>query len=121
MENTTVYPFSRPIIYDQKSEQEQQQYAENQNREQNNPMDVPADYVPVIKTDKPITGVSDEKTLTKSNVNVVEIPNEVSEQANDSNKTKGFQLKQGYWGTVFATAAIVTVGYVLYAKFYKRK
>jgi hypothetical protein len=121
MENTTVYPFSRPIIYDQKSEQEQQQYAENQSREQNNRMDVPADYIPVIKTDKPIAGISDEKTLTKPNANVVEIPNEVSDKTKEANKTKSFQIKQGYWGTVFATAIGLTVGYVVYVKFLKRK
>lgn len=119
MGNTTVYPFSRPIIYDQKSEQEQQQYAENQNRAQYNPNVVPADYRPVMTTDKPIQGVSDEKTLSKPSISVIEVPEEVTITTDKVSKT--YEVKQGYWGTVFATAAIVTVGYFVYTKFLTKR
>ena len=119
MGSTTVYPFSRTIIYDQKSEQEQQEYAENQNRASVNPSVISADYIPVFKTDKPIAGVSDEKTLSKPSISVVEIPEVVETKTEKTSKK--FQLKQGYWGTVFATAGIVIVGYFVYTKFLTKR
>jgi len=121
MRNTKIYPFSSPIIYEQKTQEEQNQYAENQNRPSFDPLVVPADYRPVITTDKPIPGVSDERTLSQPSISVIEIPQQIRQQDSTEKVTKTFQVKQGYWGTVFATAGILTVGYFVYTKYFKKK
>ena len=54
-------------------------------------------------------------------ISVIEIPEPVSNQKSTERVTKTFQVKQGYWGTVFATAGILTVGYFVYTKYFKKK
>lgn len=119
---TKIYPFSSPIIYEQKTQEQQNQYAENQNRAQFDPLVVPADYRPIITTDKPIPGVSDTATLNKPTISVIEIPEVQQQQQQPTTEkvTRTFQVKQGYWGTVFATAGIFIVGYFVYKKYLKK-
>ena len=119
MEDIKVNPFSRPVVYDQKSEIEQQQYAEKQSRGVHDPMVVSSVYRDVMTTDKPIQGVSDEKTLTSVDSTAVKVPVQ-NEVKTPKVVTKGFVVKQGYWGTVFATAGIITVGYLLITKVLKK-
>ena len=121
MGDTKVYPFSSPIIYEQKTEEEQNQYTENLNRARFDRLVVPSDYRPVITTDKPIPGVSDDATLNKPTISVIEIPEVQQQQQPTTEKvTRTFEVKQGYWGTVFATAGIFIVGYFVYKKYLKK-
>ena len=125
MGDTKVYPFSSPIIYEQKTEEEQNQYTENLNRARFDPLVVPADYRPVITTDNPIPGVSDDVTLNKPSISVIEIPDvqqqQQQQQQTPEGVTRTFQVKQGYWGTVFATAGIFMIGYFVYKKYFNKK
>jgi len=123
MGDTKIYPFSRPIIYEQRTQEQQNQYTENQRGPKFDPLVVPADYQPVITTNNPIPGVSDNVTLSKPSISVIEIPDvqQQQQQQTPEGVTRTFQVKQGYWGTVFATAGILMIGYFVYKKYFNKK
>jgi hypothetical protein len=118
MSDISVFPFSRPLIYEQKSEEQQQKYAqEQQMRPSYDKLVVPADSIPVVNIDKPIEGVSDEKTLQKQS-SIVEIGTETT-GAKISKRSEGV-ITSKYWPTVIVTALITVSAYALYQKYGKK-
>lgn len=117
MSDISVFPFSRPLVYEQKSEAQQQKYAQQQqSRPSYDRLVVPADSIPVINTDKPIPGVSDEKTLSKQ-PQVVEIGPSTTTV---SKVTKSQEITSKYWPTVIVTAGLVVLSYLVYSKYVKK-
>ena len=118
MSDISVFPFSRPLVYEQKSEQQQQKYAQQQQmRPSYDRLVVPADSIPVVNTDKPIPGVSDEKTLQKQ-PQVIEIgPEKTSSKVSKSGDAV---ITSKYWPTLIVSALITVSAYVLYKKYAKK-
>jgi hypothetical protein len=118
MSDISVFPFSRPLVYEQKSEEQQQKYAqEQQMRPSYDRLVVPADSIPVVNTDKPIPGVSDEKTLS-AQPQVVEIGKETPKIA--SKVMKNDVITSKYWPTLIVTALITVGAYMVYTKYVKK-
>lgn len=117
MSDTVIYPFNRSIVYEQKTEQQQKKYAQEQSqRPSYDKLVVPADYRPVITTDKPVPGVSDEQTLSKQGGSAVEIQGGV-DMVDGKKLYEAQTITSKYWPTVLTTAAIMVIGYVVYTKF----
>ena len=117
MSDISVFPFSRPLVYEQKSEAQQQKYAQEQQRRPSyDRLVVPADSIPIINTDKPIPGVSDEKTLSKQ-PSVIEIGPVTPTGAK---LTKSEVITSKYWPTVIVTAGLVILSYLVYSKYVKK-
>ena len=71
MSNINVYPFTRKIVLEQKSQQEQNALMANVNKNVN-PLVTPADYTPVIVTNQPVAGVTDQLRTMKPSISVIE-------------------------------------------------
>lgn len=119
MSEINIYPFTRNIVLEQKSELEQNELLQDANQDVN-PLVVPADYTPVYTTDKPIAGVTDELKTMKPAISVVEAPKEAT--APTIQKTVSPATKeQPIIGTIVVTAIAVTVGFFLYKRLTKGK
>lgn len=119
MSNMNIYPFTRTIVLEQKTQQEQNALLSNTNRDVN-PLVTPADYTPVIVTNQPIIGVTDQLSQMKPTISVVEeSPAPIMPTAKQKVKSSG--QKQPLIGTIVATALLVTAGFFLYQTLAKRK
>lgn len=114
-----IYPFTRTIVLEQKSQEQQNALLKNVNKDVN-PLVTPADYTPVIVTNQPIVGVTDEVTRMKPTISVVEETSApVEPTVKQVVKTSG--KPQPLIGTIIATALVVTAGYFLYKRFISKK
>jgi hypothetical protein len=119
MSNINIYPFTRKIVLEQKSQQEQNALLANVNKNVN-PLVTPADYTPVIVTNQPVAGVTDQLRTMKPSISVIEetyAP--VTPTVEKEVKTSG--KPQPLIGTIIATALVVTAGYFLYKRLYTGK
>lgn len=117
MSDINIYPFSRKIVLEQKTEAQQNALLANANKDVN-PLVTPADYTPVVFTNQPIAGVTDELSRMKPTISVVEqtvAPTEPTIQK----EVKSVSKPQPLIGTIVATALIVTAGFFLYKRFAK--
>jgi hypothetical protein len=119
MSNINIYPFTRAIVLEQKSQEQQNALLADVNKNVN-PLVTPADYTPVYTTDKPIAGVTDELSTMKPSISVIEetyapVTPTVQKEVKTSAKP------QPLIGTIIATALVVTAGYFLYKRLYKGK
>lgn len=114
MSDINIYPFTRKIVLEQKTQEEQKALLDEANKDVN-PLVTPADYTPVYTTDKPIAGVTDDLSSMKPSISVVEeTPTSVQAKAQESVKTAS--QPRPLVGTIVTTAIIVVVGYFLYKK-----
>jgi len=123
MSNINIYPFTRKIVLEQKTEAEQKAMLADANKD-DNPLVTPADYTPVYVTDKPIAGVTDEISKMKPTISVVEtpsVPTETTVEKTVAPTVKTAGQKQPLVGTIIATALIVTAGFFLYKSVFKAK
>ena len=119
MSNMNVYPFTRTIVLEQKTKEQQNALLTDVNRNVN-PLVTPADYTPVIVTNQPVVGVTDQLSTIKPSISVIEesyapVTPTVEKEVKSSGKP------QPLIGTIIATALVVTAGYFLYKRLYKGK
>jgi len=115
-----IYPFTRAIVLEQKSQEQQNALLSNVNKDVN-PLVTPADYTPIIVTNEPIIGVTDSLSTMKPSISVVEetYTPPVTPITQKEVKTSG--KPQPLIGTIIATALLVTASYFLYKSLYKRE
>jgi hypothetical protein len=114
MSNMNIYPFTRTIVLEQKTKEQQNALLANVNKNVN-PLVTPADYTPVIVTNQPVVGVTDQLSTMKPSISVIEetyapVTPTVQKEAKTSGKP------QPLIGTIIATALVVTAGYFLYKR-----
>lgn len=121
MSEINVFPFSRKIVLEQKSQEQQNALLSNVNKDVN-PLVTPADYTPVIVTNQPVVGVTDSLSTMKPTISVIETPAPLTPIAPTVQKEVPRASKnQPILGTIVVTAVVVTVGYFLYKRLFKVK
>lgn len=119
MSDINIFPFSRKIVLEQKTEAEQNALLAETNKDVN-PLVTPADYTPVYTTDKPIAGITDEVAKMKPSISVVEsTPSPTKSEPTVQKEVAKVSKPQPLIGTIVATAVVVTVGFFLYKRFSK--
>jgi hypothetical protein len=120
MSDINIYPFTRKIVLEQKTEAQQNALLAGTNRDVN-PLVTPADYTPVYYTNQPIAGVTDELSKMKPTISVVETPSAPVQAPPVQAPVKSAGEKQPLLGTIVATALIVTAGFFLYKSVFRGK
>jgi len=119
MRKMNIYPFTRTIVLEQKSQQQQDALLSGVNKDVDF-WDTPADYSPIIYTNEPIEGVTDQLSSMKPTISVVE---EYFEPVTPTvqKEVKMVKKPQPLIGTIIATAVVVTAGFFLYKRLFKSK
>lgn len=120
MSNMNIYPFTRTIVLEQKTKEQQNALLSNVNKDVN-PLVTPADYTPVIVTNQPIVGVTDQLSTMKPSISVIEETYVPVQAPPVQAPVKSAGEKQPLLGTIVATAFIVTAGFFLYKSVFKGK
>ena len=103
-----VIPFNRPVIVRETTVEQQRRYAQA-NTADNNSLVVPAGQHDLIYTDKPLPKIEEAIQTIK--------PREI--QLENPTPTPSPTPTKMSWKTVYISAGIVILGYIMYKKFGK--